>query len=162
MMKDEIYKRISDNKILFLGGSLIFFIISLPFLRQILTSELSCELKDAVCAISAVIPVIKTLFISIIIFLVWYFIAAYLIIPFLEVFNITNRDYKTEIDGTTVILLYSLSFLIPFAGFVVGAMYVCKKEEHFKHVGKKCLILTVLNIILSYIIMFILIDDLNN
>ena len=59
-----------------------------------------------------------------------------------------------QIDGTTVLLLYILSFFIPLAGFIVGAIYASKEEEHYKHVGKNCLIFSTLNIVLvlfSYI-----------
>ena len=59
-----------------------------------------------------------------------------------------------QIDGTTVLLLYILSFFIPLAGFIVGAIYTSKEEEHYKHVGKNCLIFSTLNIVLvlfSYI-----------
>ena len=62
---------------------------------------------------------------------------------------------EKQIDGTTVILLYILSFFIPLAGFIVGAIYASKDEEHYKHVGKNCLIFSVLNIVLvlfSYIL----------
>ena len=58
---------------------------------------------------------------------------------------------EKQIDGTTVILLYILSFLIPLAGFVVGAIYASKDEEHYKHVGKNCLIFSVLNIVFGSI-----------
>ena len=59
-----------------------------------------------------------------------------------------------QIDGTPVLLLYILSFFIPLAGFIVGAIYASKEEEHYKHVGKNCLIFSTLNIVLvlfSYI-----------
>ena len=59
---------------------------------------------------------------------------------------------EKQIDGTTVILLYILSFFIPLAGFIVGAIYASKDEEHYKHVGKNCLIFSVLNIVLGFII----------
>ena len=68
---------------------------------------------------------------------------------------INSKSMEKEIDGTTVILLYILSFLIPLAGFIVGAIYASKDEEHYKHVGKNCLIFSVLNIVLvlfSYIL----------
>ena len=63
-------------------------------------------------------------------------------------------EYSTiekQIDGTTVILLYILSFFIPLAGFIVGAIYASKDEEHYKHVGKNCLIFSVINIVLGFI-----------
>ena len=59
---------------------------------------------------------------------------------------------KQEIDSTTVTLLYILSFFIPFAGFIVGAIYASKEEEHYKHVGKNCLIFSVLNFVLGFIV----------
>ena len=63
---------------------------------------------------------------------------------------------EKQIDGTTVILLYILSFFIPLAGFIVGAIYASKKEEHYKHVGKNCLIFSVLNIVLSFIMIAVI------
>ena len=59
---------------------------------------------------------------------------------------------EKQIDGTTVTLLYILSFFIPLAGFIVGAIYASKEEEHYKHVGKNCLIFSVLNLILGFIV----------
>jgi len=64
-----------------------------------------------------------------------------------------SKSIEKEIDGTTVLLLYILSFFIPLAGFIVGAIYASKDEEHYKHVGKNCLIFSVMNIILGFIMM---------
>ena len=66
----------------------------------------------------------------------------------------TSENVETiekQIDSTTVILLYILSFFIPLAGFIVGAIYASKDEEHYKHVGKNCLIFSVINIVLGFI-----------
>ena len=60
-------------------------------------------------------------------------------------------EIEKQIDSTTVILLYILSFIIPLAGFIVGAIYASKEEEHYKHVGKNCLIFSVINIVLGFI-----------
>jgi Mn2+/Fe2+ NRAMP family transporter len=62
-----------------------------------------------------------------------------------------SSPIEKEIDNTTVILLYILSFFIPLAGFIVGAIYASKDEEHYKHVGKNCLIFSVLNLVLGFI-----------
>ena len=62
-----------------------------------------------------------------------------------------SKSIEKQIDGTTVILLYILSFFIPLAGFIVGAIYVSKDKEHYKHVGKNCLIFSVINIVLGFI-----------
>ena len=64
----------------------------------------------------------------------------------------SSKIEEKKIDSTTVILLYILSFFIPFAGFIVGAIYASKEEEHYKHVGKNCLIFSVLNLILGFIV----------
>ena len=62
-------------------------------------------------------------------------------------------EIEKQIDNTTVILLYILSFFIPLAGFIVGAIYASKEEEHYKHVGKNCLLFSVINIVLGFIIL---------
>ena len=58
---------------------------------------------------------------------------------------------EKQIDDTTVILLYILSFFIPLAGFIVGAIYASKEKEHYKYVGKNCLIFSILNIVFGFI-----------
>ena len=62
-----------------------------------------------------------------------------------------DTQIDKQIDNTTVILLYILSFFIPLAGFIVGAIYASKDEEHYKQVGKNCLIFSVMNIVLGFI-----------
>ena len=62
-----------------------------------------------------------------------------------------SSEIIKQIDGTTVLLLYILSFFIPLAGFIVGAIYASKDEEHYKHVGKNCLIFSVMNIVIGFI-----------
>lgn len=46
------------------------------------------------------------------------------------------------------ILFYLLSFFIPIVGFIIGAIYYSKPEPELKEVGKMCLILAVLSIVL--------------
>ena len=70
-----------------------------------------------------------------------------------------DSEIKKEIDGTTVLLLYILSFFIPLAGFIVGAIYASKEEEHYKHVGKNCLIFSVMNIIFGFIMIFVILGS---
>ena len=67
-----------------------------------------------------------------------------------------SSTIEKQIDGTTVILLYILSFFIPLAGFIVGAIYASKEEKHYKHVGKNCLIFSVINIVLSLVMVVLL------
>jgi hypothetical protein len=61
---------------------------------------------------------------------------------------------EKKIDSTTVLLLYTLSLFIPLAGFIVGAIYVLRDEEHYKYVGKNCLICSCLNISLGLAVLF--------
>ncbi len=68
--------------------------------------------------------------------------------------------YIEKIDSLTVTLLYILSFFIPLAGFIVGAIYASKEEEHFKHVGKNCLIFSVLNIGIVFLMSFLFLSAL--
>ena len=67
-------------------------------------------------------------------------------------FEFQGSIKEKQIDDTTVILLYLLSFFIPLAGFIVGAIYASRDEEHYKDVGKNCLICSTLNVVLSFIV----------
>ena len=64
-----------------------------------------------------------------------------------------------EIDITTEILLYILSFFIPLAGFIVGAIYSAKEEETYKKVGRNCLIFSVINIVIGFIMIFVILGS---
>jgi len=61
------------------------------------------------------------------------------------------NEMEIMVDKTSTTLLYILSFLIPLAGLIVGAIYLSKEEEHYKHIGKNCLIYSVLNIVFGSI-----------
>ena len=61
-----------------------------------------------------------------------------------------------KVDSFPVILLYFGSFFVPLAGIIVGAMYISKDEEHYKYVGKNCLIWSLINIILTFIFLALL------
>mgnify|MGYP001425388111 CR=1 FL=1 len=61
-----------------------------------------------------------------------------------------------EIDSLTVTLLYVLSFFIPLAGFIVGAIYASKESEHYKIVGRNCLIWSAINILFGIIFIVML------
>ena len=47
------------------------------------------------------------------------------------------------------ILFYILSFLIPIAGFIIGAIYWMRPDEPSKHVGKMCIVFAIVGILLS-------------
>jgi len=67
-----------------------------------------------------------------------------------------GHDYRVQVaaipsaqmSGGMKIFLYILSFLIPLAGFIIGAIYYTKPEPEYKHVGKMCIILGLLAILL--------------
>ena len=88
-----------------------------------------------------------------VLFLLLSCITAAIVAVILFITKSKSSTIEKQIDGTTVILLYILSFFIPLAGFIVGAIYASKEEEHYKHVGKNCLIFSVMNIILGFIMM---------
>lgn len=60
-------------------------------------------------------------------------------------------DYapKEQISDGMKILLYILSFLIPIAGFIIGAIYYVKPDTQLKQVGKMCIILGLISILLT-------------
>jgi hypothetical protein len=72
-----------------------------------------------------------------------------------------GHDYRAQVyagqmRGETVstgvkILFYLLSFFIPIVGFIIGAIYYTKPEPELKEVGKMCLILAVLAILLNVV-----------
>ena len=51
------------------------------------------------------------------------------------------------LGGGTRILFYILSFLIPIAGFIVGAIYLSNNNPENQGVGKNCLIIAILTIV---------------
>ncbi len=56
-----------------------------------------------------------------------------------------------QISDGMKILFYILSFLIPIVGFIVGAIYYMKPEPELKQVGKMCIILGLVSILLSVV-----------
>jgi hypothetical protein len=71
------------------------------------------------------------------------------------------QAYAGQPGGETIssgvkILFYLLSFFIPLAGFIIGAIYYGKPEPEMKEVGKMCLLLAVLSIVLVIVCWVIL------
>jgi predicted RNA-binding Zn-ribbon protein involved in translation (DUF1610 family) len=72
-----------------------------------------------------------------------------------------GHDYRAQVyagqqRGETIssgvkILFYLLSFFIPIVGFIIGAIYYSKPEPEMKEVGKMCLILAVLAIVVTIV-----------
>ncbi|OGS41479.1 MAG: hypothetical protein A3K67_04085 [Euryarchaeota archaeon RBG_16_62_10] len=63
---------------------------------------------------------------------------------------------RATISDGMKILLYLVSFFIPLAGLIIGAIYYSKPEPEFKHVGKMCIILALLPILLVLLCWFVL------
>jgi len=63
--------------------------------------------------------------------------------------------HQEAMSGGMKILLYLLSFFVPIIGFIVGFIYYGKPET--KEVGKMCVILAVLNIVLIVVCWFVVI-----
>ena len=53
--------------------------------------------------------------------------------------------------GGMRILFYLVSFLIPLAGFVIGAIFYSKPDALSKQVGKNCLIIATIMVVLPCI-----------
>jgi len=62
-----------------------------------------------------------------------------------------QAPYEQQMDSGLAVLLYIISFLLPLAGFIIGAIYVSKDEEHFRQVGRTCLTLGLLSIVISFL-----------
>ena len=60
-----------------------------------------------------------------------------------------NNNYE---DSESYTFQYVFSFLIPLIGFILGAIMMSKDDEEKVGVGKKCIILGILSIIISTII----------
>jgi hypothetical protein len=60
---------------------------------------------------------------------------------------------QEAVSGGLKILLYLLSFFIPIVGFIIGAIYYVKPET--KEVGKMCIILGIISIVLTAVCYFI-------
>lgn len=54
-------------------------------------------------------------------------------------------------------LFYVLSFIVPIAGVVIGAIYFTKVDEELKRFGKTCLIVAAIQIALSLLYILVVI-----
>jgi len=55
---------------------------------------------------------------------------------------------QPQISEGMKILFYILSFLIPLIGIIIGVIYYSKSDPESKHVGKMCIILAVVAVLL--------------
>jgi hypothetical protein len=59
-------------------------------------------------------------------------------------------EQKELVSTGMRVLLYIVSFLIPIAGFIIGAIYYTKPEQEYKHVGKICIVLGLVAFLVSF------------
>ena len=60
---------------------------------------------------------------------------------------------QEAVSGGMKILLYLISLFIPIIGFIIGAIYYGRPET--KEVGKMCIILSVINLVLIVVCYFV-------
>ena len=64
-----------------------------------------------------------------------------------------NNNINTEISNKSYAFQYVFSFLIPLIGFILGAILLSKDNDDERSVGKICIVLGVVSIIIDSIIM---------
>lgn len=57
--------------------------------------------------------------------------------------------YGSQYSGCVKFLLYALSFCIPIVGIIVGVIFMSRPDPESKSLGKTCLILGIISIVLS-------------
>lgn len=75
-----------------------------------------------------------------------------------------DRDYYANTEDNTTIkekgnsytFQYVISFLIPLVGFILGAILLSKDNEEEKQVGKSCIILGIVAVVISTIIIVLI------
>ena len=71
-----------------------------------------------------------------------------------------NEEYAEEPDdeerGQSYLFQYIISFLIPLVGFILGAILLSKDDEEEKSVGKTCIILGIVSVVIGVIVYLLL------
>ena len=67
-----------------------------------------------------------------------------------------NEEYEEEPDeeerGQSYVFQYVISFLIPLVGFILGAILLSKDDDEQKSVGKTCIILGIVSVVIGVIV----------
>ena len=66
------------------------------------------------------------------------------------------KNPKINVSNLDAFFLYIVSFLIPAAGLLIGAIYVSKTEADYKDVGQACLLFALINVIFTFFIFFVM------
>ena len=61
---------------------------------------------------------------------------------------------QSQVSEGMKILFYILSFLIPIVGIIIGVIYYTKPDAESKNLGKMCLILALIGILIGVICNF--------
>jgi hypothetical protein len=61
----------------------------------------------------------------------------------------SSEMYEDQVSLGVRVLLYIVSLLIPIAGVVIGIVYYTKPDRESKHIGKMCLVLAVVSVLLT-------------
>lgn len=69
--------------------------------------------------------------------------------------NTTIKEKEKE-KGNSYTFQYVISFLIPLVGFILGAILLSKDNEEEKSVGKSCIILGIVAVIINTIIIVLI------
>lgn len=69
-----------------------------------------------------------------------------------------DKESDESEEKTSYSFQYIISFLIPLVGFILGAILLSKEQIEEREVGKKCIIIAIISMIISAIIisMFVL------
>jgi len=65
----------------------------------------------------------------------------------------TPPAYVEKISEGMKILLYLVSFFIPIIGLIIGFIYYSKQDPEFKNVGKTCILLALIPIIVGIVVL---------
>lgn len=66
-----------------------------------------------------------------------------------------EASYGQQTDSGLAFLLYIISFMVPLAGFIIGAIYLSKEEEHERHIGRTCLIIALLTTFIGFLLIML-------
>ena len=72
---------------------------------------------------------------------------------FISIFDVFVNSFFSL--NLTSFLPETISFILPLAGFIIGAIYISKEEEHYRRVGRTCLSLGLLSIVIGFLISMI-------
>jgi len=67
-----------------------------------------------------------------------------------------NKDKENE-EKTSYSFQYIISYIIPLVGLILGAILLSKEEIEERDIGKKCIIIAIISMIINTIIISIVV-----